>query len=57
VSIDRALTHARFRSVRTALEWVEKSKFMRDVETLREWHERLSQLLGTRRAALLSENL
>jgi hypothetical protein len=56
-SVDRALTNARFRSVPTALEWAEHSKFMRDVESLREWRARISQLLGTRRAALLSENL
>ena len=41
VSVDRALTNTRFRSVPTALEWAERSKFMREVESLREWHERI----------------
>lgn len=41
ISVDRALLSARFVSVPTALRWAEQSKFMRHVELLREWHERI----------------
>ncbi len=39
ISVDRALGRARFRSVPTALEWAEKSKFTRNLKVLREWKD------------------
>jgi hypothetical protein len=39
ISVDRALGRARFRSVPTALEWAEKSKFTRNLVVLREWKD------------------
>lgn len=41
ISVDRALRGSMFAAVPTALEWAQKSKFMRNVEQLREWHDRI----------------
>jgi len=56
VSVDRALTNARFRSVPTALERAKK-KFMLDVESFTEWREQISAITRNKSCGLLSENL
>jgi hypothetical protein len=46
ISVDRALSKARFRSVPTALEWAERSKFARNLKVLREWKDDRAFYLG-----------
>lgn len=41
VSVDRALQGAKFRSVPTAIEWAKKSRFLRNIDQVRVWHDRI----------------